>query len=59
MRALMELCQRILDGKGIQENWTTSVEISIFKGKGDIIDCSMHSGVKLPEHAMKICEEVL
>ena len=40
-------------------DWATSVVIPIFKGKGDIVNCGMYSGVKLLEHAMKIVEKVL
>ena len=32
IRALMEHCQRILDGKGMPEDWATSVAIHIFNG---------------------------
>ena len=56
---LIEHCQRILDGKGMPANSATSVVILIFKGKGDIIDCSMYRCVKLLEHAMQIVEKVL
>ena len=41
------------------EDWATSVAIPIFKGKGDIMNCVMHRGIKLLEHAMKIVEQVL
>ena len=40
-RVLMELCQRILDGKGMPEDLATSVANVIFKGKGYIMNCSM------------------
>ena len=53
---LMESCHNIQDGKGMPANWATSVAISIFKGKGDIVNCGMYRGVKLLEHAMKIVE---
>ena len=58
-KVYMELCQRILDGKGMPADWATSVAIPIFKGKRDIMNCGMHKGVKLLEHAMKIVEKVL
>ena len=32
---------------------------SIFKGKGDVMDCGAYRGVKLLKHAMKIVERVL
>ena len=38
------------------EDWATRVAITIFKGKGDIMNCSMYRGVKLLEHAMNIVE---
>ena len=33
IRVLMELCQRTPDGKGMQEDWATSVAIPILKEK--------------------------
>ena len=33
IRALVEHYHRILDGKGMAEDWATSVAIPIFKGK--------------------------
>ena len=56
---LKKLCQRVLDGKGMPEEWKTSVVVSIFKGKGDVMDCGAYREVKLLEHAMKIVERVL
>ena len=59
IRELMELCHRILDGKGMPEDRATCVAIPIYKEKEDIMNCGMHRGVKLLEHAMKIVEEIL
>ena len=56
---IKKLCQKILDGKGMPEEWKTSVVVPIFKGKGDVMDCGAYRGVKLLEHAMKIVERVL
>ena len=36
-----------------------SIVVPIFKGKGNIRNCSCHRSVKLPEHGMKIVESVL
>ena len=30
---IKKLCQRILDGEDVSEEWKTSVAVSIFKGK--------------------------
>ena len=56
---MLELCQRVLDGKGMPDKWKTSVLVPIFKGKGDARSCNTCKGVKLLEHAMKIVERVL
>ena len=31
---MKNLCQRVLDGEGMPEEWKTSVVVPIFKGKG-------------------------
>ena len=55
----MELCQRVLDGRGMLDEWKTSVIVSIFKRKGNMMSCGSYRGVKLLEHAMKIVERIL
>ena len=59
IRILIELCQKILDGKRITEDWVTSVAIPIMNGRGVVINCGMYTGGKLIEHAMKIDETIL
>ena len=59
IKVMMELCQRVLDGRKMPDEWRTSVIVSIFKGKGDVMSCGSYKGVKLLEHAMKIVERVL
>ena len=59
VNVMLELCQRVLDGKGMPYKWQTSVLVPIFKGKGDARNCNTYRGVKLFEHAMKIAERVL
>ena len=53
---MVELCQGVLDGRGIPDEWALSIVVPIFKGKGDAMSCR---GVKLLQHAMKIVEKVL
>ena len=36
-----------------------SIVVPIFKGKGDIMNCSCYGAVKLLEHGMKVVEKVL
>ena len=56
---MKKLCQRILDGKGMAEEWKTSVVVPIFKGKRDVMDYGAYRRVKLLKHAMEIVERVL
>ena len=56
---MLQLCQRVLDGKGILDEWKTSIVVPIFKEKGDVMNCGSYRGVKLLEHGMKIIERVL
>ena len=44
---MFQLCQRILDGKGIPNEWKISGVMPIFKGKKDVMNCGSgvwHSG---------------
>ena len=41
-----QLCQRVLDGKGIPNEWKTSAVVPILKGKGDVMNCGSYRGVK-------------
>ena len=56
---MVELCQYVLDGKGMPDEWQTSVLVPSFKGKGDARNCIAYRGIKLLEHAMKIIERML
>ena len=56
---MIELCQQVLDGRGMPEDWKMSLVIPIFKGKGNLMSCEAYRGVKLLEHALKIVESVL
>ena len=56
---MLELCQGVLDGRGMPDEWALSVVVPIFKGKVDVMSCGAYWGVKFLEHAMKIVEKVL
>ena len=56
---MVELCQGVLDGRGMLDDWVLSVVVPIFKGNGNAMNCMAYRGVKLLEHAMKIVEKVL
>ena len=39
--------------------WALRIVVPIFKGKGDITNCSFYRAVKLLEHGIKVVEMVL
>ena len=39
VQVMVNLCQCILNGRGIPDEWKTSVNIPNFKGKGDLMCC--------------------
>ena len=54
---MMELCQHVLDGKGMPDEWRTSVLVPIFKRK-DVRNCNLYREMKLLQHALNIVERV-
>ena len=59
VEVMVKLCQHVLDGKGIPDEWKTSVVVPIYKENGNVINCGSYRGIKLLEHVMKIVEKVL
>ena len=43
---MVELCQCVLDGKEMPDEWQTSVLVPIFKGKGDVRNCNTYKRCK-------------
>ena len=39
IKVMMDLCQRVLDGREMTDKGNTSAIVSIFKGKGDVMSC--------------------
>ena len=50
---------RVQDGLGMPVEWALRIVVPIFKGKGDIRNCSCYKAASLREHAMKVVEKVL
>ena len=55
VKVMMKLCQRVLDGRGMSDEWKTSVIVPIFKGKGGAISCGLYRGVKLLSKCYENC----
>ena len=59
VKVMMELCQHVLNSRGMPDEWKTSVIVPIFKGQANVMSCGSYRRVKLLEHAMKIVERIL
>ena len=53
---MAETCQRVLDVFGMPVQWALGIVVPIFKGKGDIRNCSCYGDMKLLERVMKVVE---
>ena len=47
---LTSICNRIVKEEAIAESWQMSELVAIYKGKGDVLECSSSRGIKLLEH---------
>ena len=56
---MIDLCQCILDGRIMHDDWKTRVIESIFKGRGDVMNCGSCRRVKLQEYVVKTVGRVL
>ena len=43
----------------IPNDWSKSWMVSVYKGKGDALDCGSYRGIKLLEHVMKLFERII
>ena len=56
---LVEILNKIIKDGKIPEPWADSKLVTIFKEKGDPLQCGNYRGIKLLEHSLKILEKVL
>jgi hypothetical protein len=56
---LADLFNKIIENNAPPETWRTSTTVPIWKGKGDVNDCSNYRPIRLLCHTMKIFERVL
>ena len=59
IQVMAEICQKVLDGFGMSAEWALCIIVPIFKGNGDIWNCSCYGAVKLLEHGMNVVLNVL
>lgn len=56
---LTTLFNRIIADGAAPHEWSTSVTVPIYKGKGDVAECASYRPIRLLCHAMKIFERVI
>ena len=56
---MYDLMVKVLEQEKIPEEWRESILIPIFKGKGDVQDCSNYRGIKVMSHTLKILERMM
>ena len=54
----MDLFNSVVREGKVSADWCKSWMISIYKEKGDALECGSFRGIKLLEHAMKVFERV-
>jgi hypothetical protein len=59
VQKMTDLCNAILREGRVPADWSRSWLVSIYKGKGDAMECGSYRGIKLLEHAMKVFERVI
>ena len=56
---LWDLFTKIFKQERMPDSWRNSTMIPIYKGKGDVQDCTNYRGIKLISHTMKIYERII
>ena len=59
VRWMSDLFNAVVKKGNIPEDWSKSWMVSIYKGKGDALECNNNRGIKLLEHTMKVFERVI
>ena len=56
---MTDVCNAVMTEGNIPSDWCKSWMVTVFKGKGDALECGSYRGIKLLEHGMKVFERVL
>ena len=59
VRWVTDLCNAIVREGVIPKDWRKSWMMSIYKGKGNVLDCGFHRGIKLIDHIMKVLQRLM
>ena len=56
---MTDVCNAVMTEGNIPSDWCKRWMVTVFKGKGDALECSSYRGIKLLEHGMKVFKRVL
>jgi len=59
LRWMTDLFNQIVSEGKIPDDWRKSWIVTVYKGKGDALDCGSYRGIKLLDHAMKVFEKII
>jgi len=59
VQLLTDLFNAVVKEGKVPADWSKSWVVSVYKGKGDAMECGSYRGIKLLEHAMKVFERVI
>ena len=54
-----DLCNAIMKDGKVPNDWRKSWMVTVYKGKGDALECGSYRGIKLLDQVMKVFERVL
>ena len=55
----LKLLQQVVKDGQIPEDWRRSRICTVFKNKGDILECGNYRGLKVTEHLLKVMERIV
>ena len=56
---VLDVCNAIVQEGRIPEDWRKSWMVSVYKGKGNAMECGSYRGIKLLDQVMKVFERVI
>ena len=59
VRWVTDRCNAVVREGVIPKYWRKSWMLSIYKEKGDVLDCDSHRGIELIDHVMKVLERLV
>jgi len=54
---MADMCSAVAKDGKIPEDWSESQLASVYKGKGNALECSLYRDIKVLEHVLKIFDK--